>query len=71
MQLPTDPAPAAQLDYLETYFESVRNTFNARKELGGLSKSSAKHVLVCLQQAMHTLEAAGFDQLGQRADSST
>ncbi len=71
MRFPTDPAPAAQLDYLETYFESVRNTFNARKELGGLSQSTARNVLIYLQQAMQALEAAGFDQLGEPADSST
>ncbi|WP_100514342.1 hypothetical protein [Mycobacteroides abscessus] len=56
-----------QLDYLRTYFESVRTVFDDKAKLSRLSKMDAKQVLLALQSIMQTLEKAGFDQLGETA----
>lgn len=71
MGFQSDKASQQQLEYLATYFESVRTMFEDRTKLGSLGESRAKIILLNLQQIVQEFEKTGFEQLGESTDANT
>lgn len=69
MTFPNLEASKDQIDYLSSYFDSVRTTFSYKATPGSLSKVSARQILHSLQQIQQTLESTGFEELAPKTET--